>query len=56
MHNSQLKQFMSASQREKLGDLPTTHANCLIKLGVARAGKTAKDKANGHVPYHTNRS
>ncbi len=55
MHNSKLKDYMTASQREKLGKAATLHSTCLDKLGVARAGKTAKDKANGHVPYTKNR-
>jgi hypothetical protein len=42
---STLKQYMSASDRNKLGDLPTTHRNCLELCGVARPGKTARDRA-----------
>jgi hypothetical protein len=41
---------MSQLNLRKLGDLPTTHANCIEHTGVARPGKTARDKANGHVP------
>lgn len=41
---SELKNFMSASQRSALGNLPTTHRNCIEKTGVARPGKTAKDR------------
>jgi hypothetical protein len=41
--------FMSAGQKAKMGKLPRTHQNCLDKTGVARPGKTAKDRANrGH--------
>lgn len=53
--SSSLKQFMSQQQRNALGNLPTTHANCIEKCKVARPGKTARDKANGHIPYKTNR-
>lgn len=41
----QRKDFMTPAQKEKMGKLPRTHANCLEKTGVARPGKTAKDKA-----------
>jgi hypothetical protein len=41
---STLKEFMSPAQRNALGDLPTTHENCLDKCKVARPGKTARDK------------
>lgn len=40
-----LKDYMSDSQRRALGNLPTTHRNCIEKCGVARPGKTARDKA-----------
>lgn len=43
--DSVLKQFMSSHQRRKLGNRPTTHANCLQFCGVARPGKTAREKA-----------
>lgn len=43
--HSVLKTFMSAGQRAKLGELPTTHQNCIDKCGVARPGKTARDLA-----------
>ncbi len=42
---STLKKFMSQSDRNALGNLPTTHQNCIEKTGVARPGKTARDKA-----------
>lgn len=49
MSHSTLKQYMSKQQRDSLGNLPTTHQNCLDKTGVARPGKTARDKAKkGH--------
>jgi hypothetical protein len=37
--------YMTAAQREKMGIQPRTHQTCLRLLGVARPGKTAKDKA-----------
>jgi len=40
-----LRKYMKPSDRAKLGNLPTTHANCLNLIGVARPGKTAKDRA-----------
>lgn len=52
---SQLKDHMTPHQRTELGKLPTTHENCLERCGAARPGKTAKDKANGHIPYVKNR-
>lgn len=42
---SGLKKYMSAQQRAKLGNLPTTHQNCIDATGVARPGKTARDRA-----------
>lgn len=42
---STLKKYMSASQARALGNLPTTHSNCIDKCGVARPGKTARDRA-----------
>ena len=44
-HNSTLKQYMSKTQRDALGKLPTTHQNCIDATGVARPGKTARDRA-----------
>ncbi len=37
--------FMTPRQAEMMGDLPRTHENCRAKTGVARPGKTAKDRA-----------
>jgi len=45
MKNSGLKKHMTQRQRDQLGNLPTTHRNCIDKTGVARPGKTARDKA-----------
>lgn len=39
------KDYMSASQKAAMGNLPRTHENCKNKTGVARPGKTAQDKA-----------
>lgn len=45
---STLKKFMKASVRAALGDQPTTHRNCIdVTGGIARPGKTARDRANG---------
>ena len=51
---STLKHFMKPSTRNTLGDRPTTHQNCIEAtggkgVGVARPGKTKRDKANGLV-------
>lgn len=37
-------EFMSAKQKAQMGDLPRTHQNCVEMTGVARPGKTAKDR------------
>ena len=42
---SVLKTFMTASQRSALGDLPTSHDNCMRLFKVARPGKTKRDLA-----------
>lgn len=45
-----LKNFMKASVRSALGELPTTHRNCMEATGgIARPGKTARDRANGKI-------
>ncbi len=41
------KEYMNGTQRAAMGSLPRTHANCLEKTGVARPGKTAKDRDRG---------
>lgn len=38
--------YMTGKDKEAMGDLPRTHANCLAKTDKARPGKTAKDRAN----------
>jgi len=41
------KEYMNNTQITAMGSLPRTHQNCLEKTGVARPGKTAKDRARG---------
>ena len=43
--NNTLKDFMTRKQFEAMKGLPTYHDNCLRKTGVARPGKTARDRA-----------
>jgi len=38
-------EYMTNAQKRAMGVLPRTHDNCLAKTGVARPGKTAKDRA-----------
>ena len=40
-----LRAYMEKGVRERLGNRPTTHQNCMEVAGVARPGKTARDKA-----------
>ena len=49
--NSKLKEYMKPSDRKALGALPTFHQYCLDKCGVARAGKTARDRAKREAAY-----
>ena len=44
------KEYMTETQKTAMGNLPRTHQNCIAKTGVARPGKTAKDRAarGGH--------
>jgi hypothetical protein len=37
--------FMTATQTKKMGKFARTHRNCISQTGVARPGKTAKDRA-----------
>ena len=46
---STLKQYMTQAQRNKIGNQPTTHRNMIDCFGMARVGKTARDRANGVV-------
>ena len=43
--NKCLKDFMSQKQLKAMKGLPTYHSNCLKLTGVARPGKTARDRA-----------
>ena len=43
--NKSLKDFMTSKQRKAMKGLPTYHSICLEKTGVARPGKTARDRA-----------
>lgn len=43
MKQSTLKEYMTTSQRSALGNLPTTHENCMRLFKVARPGKTKRD-------------
>ncbi len=40
-----LKDYMTTAQRTELGRSPTRHSICLKLFGVARPGKTARDRA-----------
>ncbi len=39
------KQFMTETEKQKLGIIQRTHEGCIRLVGVASPGKTAKDKA-----------
>ena len=39
-----LKECMTPSQRAELGDKPTWHSTCMDLFGVARPGKTERDR------------
>lgn len=39
------QEYMSIAQKQKMGIVARTHENCIRLVGVARPGKTAKDKA-----------
>ena len=41
--DTNLKSYMSATQRSQIGNQPTTHRNCIDACGVARPGKTKRD-------------
>jgi hypothetical protein len=43
--NRSLRDFMSQKQLKAMKRLPTYHDNCLRLTGVARPGKTARDRA-----------
>jgi hypothetical protein len=46
VRNRSLKDFMTEKHRKAMKGLPTYHCICLEKTGVARPGKTARDRAN----------
>ena len=39
------KEYMTRAQKDAMGNLTRTHANCKLKTKVMRPGKTAKDRA-----------
>ncbi len=41
------KEYMNGTQKSAMGNLARTHQNCIEKTGVARPGKTAKDRDRG---------
>lgn len=45
MSKKTLKDYMTKQQRDSLGNRPTTHRNCIDATGVARPGKTRRDRA-----------
>lgn len=45
MSDSELKKYMTPAQRKAIGNQPTWHCNMIEATGVARAGKTAKERA-----------
>jgi hypothetical protein len=46
VRNKCLKDFMTQKQLKAMKGLPTYHDNCLRLTGVARPGKTARDRAS----------
>ena len=42
------KDYMTETQKKAMEGLARTHENCIAKTGVARPGKTAKDRAMRH--------
>lgn len=40
-----LRWFMGAERRRKLGNRMTLHSECMALFGVARPGKTARDRS-----------
>lgn len=38
------KEYMTAEQKRKMGNMPRTHEICERLTGVKRPGKSAKDK------------
>lgn len=54
-HSSALKTYMPAAVATRLGNSPTLHSNCLAIAGVARPGKTRKDKDKGSQRFGPNK-
>lgn len=51
MTSDQKAKWLSA-ERQAGQKLPRTHENCIRITGVARPGKTAKDRQKGQQPLH----
>jgi hypothetical protein len=47
MAKKERKEYMTAQQKAAMGNQPRTHQNCIAATGVARPGKTAKDRDRG---------
>ncbi len=45
-----LKDYMTPTQKAKLGNRATLHKHCMEHTGVARPGKTAKERAKRNRP------
>lgn len=44
-YRKSLRDYMTKAQLKSMENLPTYHSNCLKKTGLARPGKTARDRA-----------
>lgn len=47
MAKKERKEYMTEAQKKAMGNQPRTHQNCIKATGVARPGKTAKDRDRG---------
>ena len=45
MTDGQKAKFAAAAEKRGISSIPRTHANCMDIVGVARPGKTARDRA-----------
>ena len=45
-----LKDYMTPTQKAKLGNRATLHKHCMEHTGVARPGKTARERAKRNRP------
>ena len=45
-----LKDYMTKAQKQSLGERPTWHKHCVEHTGVARPGKTARERAKRNRP------